>query len=86
MQEDSLAQGFGPDRRCGGIVGTTFRTFPSFPQRYIERVEHQRVCDADAEGVAVEPLQLMQQPTHYTDQDLQLRRFTKGTARRPLAA
>ena len=24
--------------RYGGIVGTTFRTFPSFPQRYIERL------------------------------------------------
>ena len=25
------------DARHGGVVGTSFRTFPSFPQRYIER-------------------------------------------------
>jgi hypothetical protein len=74
------------DGRHGGIVGTTFRTFPSFPQRYIERVEKQRDCEADAAGVVVEALQPMQQPTHYTDQDLQLRRFTKRAARRLLAA
>src|SRR5256885_12641401 len=31
----------------GGIVGTAFRTFPSFPQRYIERLTDQLPCDAD---------------------------------------
>ena len=25
------------EARHGGVVGTSFRTFPSFPQRYIER-------------------------------------------------
>jgi hypothetical protein len=66
----------------GGVVATTFRTFPSFPQRYIERAATQRVCDADAAGVVIEPLQLTQQPTHYTDQDLQIRQFCKGTSGR----
>lgn len=70
------------DRGCGGIVATTFRTFPSFPQRYIERVDAQRVCESDAAGVVIEPLQLPQRPTHYTEQDLQLRRFRKETSRR----
>ena len=35
----------------GGVVGTSFRTFPSFPQRYIERLAEQPPCDADADGV-----------------------------------
>ena len=30
------------ERRCGGVVGTTFRGFPSFPQRYIERLNGSR--------------------------------------------
>jgi len=70
--------------RHGGVVATTFRTFPSFPQRYIERVSTQRVCEADAVGVVVEPLQLTRQPTQYTDQDLQTRHFCKKTSRRVL--
>src|SRR5689334_12203883 len=40
----------------GGIVGTTFRTFPSFPQRYIERLAEQLPCEADAQGIVIEPL------------------------------
>jgi hypothetical protein len=73
------------DSRHGGVVATTFRTFPSFPQRYIERAPTQRVCEADAVGVVVEPLQLTRQPTHYTDRDLQTRLFCKETSRRVLA-
>jgi len=72
------------DRRYGGVEATTFRTFPSFPQRYIERSATQRVCEADAAGVVVEPLRVTHQPTEYTDRDLQLRRFTAGRSRRIL--
>ena len=36
------------DAGHGGVVGTSFRTFPSFPQRYIERLADQPPCDADA--------------------------------------
>ena len=36
------------ERRHGGVVGTSFRTFPSFPQRYIERVAEQPPCESDA--------------------------------------
>jgi hypothetical protein len=68
-------------RRHGGIVGTTFRTFPSFPQRYIARAATQRVCEADAAGVVIEPVHLTQQPTCYTEQDLQARQFLKKTSR-----
>ncbi len=76
------------DRRYGGVVGTTFRTFPSFPQRFIERLPVQRACEADAAGVVIEPLHATQQPTHYTERDLQVRRFApaSGRARRARAA
>lgn len=71
------------DKRHGGVVGTTFRTFPSFPQRYIERAETQRACESDADGVIIEPLRLTQQATLYTEQDLQTRQF--GRKRRKFA-
>jgi hypothetical protein len=66
----------------GGVVGTTFRSFPSFPQRYIERLEEQLPCEADAEGVAVEPLSAPHQPTQYTQDDLHIRQFTADSSRR----
>ena len=68
-------------RRHGGIVATTFRAFPSFPQRYIARAATQRVCESDAVGVVIEPVRLTQQPTCYTEQDLQTRQFLKKTSR-----
>ncbi len=68
--------------RHGGVVGTSFRTFPSFPQRYIERLAVQPPCEADAEGVVVEPLRAQQQPTRYSQDDLHVREFTKDTSRR----
>ena len=66
----------------GGVVGTSFRTFPSFPQRYIERLAEQLPCEADAAGVKVEPLRAPQQPTRYTQDDLHVREFRKDTSRR----
>jgi hypothetical protein len=70
------------ETRNGGIVGTSFRTFPSFPQRYIERLPEQHSCEADSEGVKVEPLRAAHQPTLYTQDDLHVRQFTKDTSRR----
>ena len=68
--------------QTGGVVATTFRTFPSFPQRYVERAALQPASEADAAGVIVEPLRVTQQPTHYTEQDLQTRQFRKTMSRR----
>jgi hypothetical protein len=67
------------DTRFGGILATTFRTFPSFPQRYIERAETQPACEADGGGVLVEPLRPSRQPSRYTEGDLHVRQFYKGT-------
>jgi hypothetical protein len=66
----------------GGVVATTFRTFPSFPQRYIERLPTQLPCEADTGGVNVEALQVPQQPTTYTQDDLYMREFCANTSRR----
>jgi hypothetical protein len=68
--------------RFGGVVGTSFRTFPSFPQRYIERLIEQLPCEADAEGVKVEPLRLANLPTRYTEDDLHVRQFTADSSKR----
>jgi hypothetical protein len=68
--------------RFDGVVGTSFRTFPSYPQRYIERLPEQLPCDADGDGVNVEPLRALQAPTRYTEDDLHVRQFLKDTSRR----
>jgi hypothetical protein len=68
--------------RHGGVVGSSFRTFPSFPQRYIERLVEQPPCESDAPGVKVEPLRAPQQPTRYTEDDLHVREFKSDTSRR----
>ena len=72
----------GLESRYGGIVGTTFRTFPSFPQRYVERLAEQMPCESDGVGVRVEPLRVAHQPTRYTQDDLHIRQFMKDTSRR----
>jgi len=70
------------ERRFGGVVGTSFRTYPSFPQRYIEPVTVQAPCEADSEGVSVESLRTLRMPTRYTELDLDVRQFMKETSRR----
>jgi hypothetical protein len=66
----------------GGVVATSFRTFPSFPQRYIERLVEQPPCHGDAADVRVDPLRAPHQPTRYTQDDLHVRQFTKDASRR----
>jgi hypothetical protein len=80
---DFLRTDFGVlENRFGGVVGTAFRTFPSFPQRYIERLAEQPPCEADTEDIMVERLRVPQQPSHYTEDDLHVRQFLKDTSRR----
>lgn len=70
------------EARHGGVTGTSFRTFPSFPQRYIERLAEQVRCVDDDDRVVVEPLRVPKQATSYTEQDLHMRQFLKRTSRR----
>jgi len=80
---DFLLQDFASlDARHGGVVGTSFRNFPSFPQRYVERLAVQLPSESDGVGVKVEPLRVGQQPRRYTENDLHVRQFMKDTSRR----
>jgi hypothetical protein len=69
----------GLTERYGRVTGAAFRHFPSFPQRYVEALDHP--VDA-APGVRVEPVKRPAVPTHYTAADLAVREFSKQTSRR----
>ena len=69
------------DARHGGVSGTTFRPFPSYPQRFMERLAEQLPCDPKWAHVPVEPWRERQPRTHYTSADLQTRQFTRTTSR-----
>lgn len=64
--------------RYGGVVATTFRNFPSFPQRYMEPLDLPQVDPS----VRVEPIKALTQPPLYTENDLHIRHFTDNGARR----
>ena len=69
-------------RRFGGVVGTTFRTYPSFPQRYLEAADPQPGPPAGHQ-VRIRP---HRQPTLYTEGDLRRRRFTARGRPQPVDA
>jgi len=66
-------------RRYGTIVGTTFRSYPSFPQRYRLRLPEQ---PGGPRVPHVVPMGDLRHPSAYTDADLELRAFTPQSARR----
>ena len=68
--------------RFGGVVGASFRTFPSFPQRYIERLGVQLPAEPELAGVKIETLRPPQQPTRYTEDDLHVRQFSRTVSQR----
>ena len=70
--------------RYGGVVATTFRNFPSFPQRYMAPCETLTANEPD--GIKIEPLKRLTQPTIYTERDLNVRQFTSGATQRLLSA
>jgi hypothetical protein len=65
----------------GRVAGTTFRSFPSYPQRYPVVLDPQ---PSDPEGVEcrIEPLKVPRVPTHFTEDDLVLREFRPDSSRR----
>ncbi len=69
-------------QRHGTIVGTTFRTYPSFPQRYRMRLTDQPRAPRAPQVV---PMGDPRHPAAYTDADLELRAFTQTAARRVIA-
>jgi hypothetical protein len=64
--------------RFGGVVAATFKNFPSFPQRYMERYE----APASDPLVRIERLKPATQPELYTEDDLHIRQFTESSTRR----
>jgi hypothetical protein len=68
----------GLTERFGGVVGTTFSNFPSFPQRYMEMVD----LPPSEPRVRVEPLKAATQPVSYTEDHLHVREFTAASSRR----
>ncbi len=58
--------------RFSGVVATTFRTFPSFPQRYMEALSSP---PDEPVQVKIEPIRGTNRPVHYTEADLCIRQF-----------
>jgi hypothetical protein len=72
--------------RFGGVSGTAFKGFPSYPQRYTEILDPQPPPPVDA-NCRVEPLKIPCVPTTFTEDDLMIRKFLPRTSRRvPRAA
>jgi hypothetical protein len=70
------------ESRHGGVTGTSFRTFPSYPQRFIEPLAQQPACEGDLANIEVAPIRAGQQPREYTERDLFVRHFLKDASRR----
>ena len=68
------------ETRFGGICGTTFRGYPSYPQRYTEVVNPQPEPPADVD-CRVEPLKLPRVTTRFNEDDLMTRQFLRTTSR-----
>jgi hypothetical protein len=69
------------EQRYGGVMATTFRTFPSFPQRYIELLPVHAQPATPAPTV-IQPLKVPAGPQHFTDGDLVSRQFLSRATRR----
>jgi len=65
--------------RHGGVVGTVFRTFPSYPQRYIEVLTPQP--DAPTHECRVDSLKLPRTVMRFTEDDLMTREFLAESSR-----
>jgi hypothetical protein len=64
----------------GGVAGTTFRSFPSYPQRYTEVLNPQPKF-AERDDCPVAPLKLPRSATIFTEEDLVVREFQPLTSR-----
>ncbi len=69
------------EQRFGGVAATTFRTYPSYPQRYIEVLPPAEQLEMAA-AVPVHPLKTPHTPTAFTDRDLVVRQFLLDSTRR----
>ena len=70
------------EARYSSVEATSFRTFPSYPQRFIETLATQPPFEGDLMNLEVEPLPAGQQQTCYTADDLHVRQFLRDRSRR----
>jgi hypothetical protein len=54
----------------GGVTGVSFRPFPSYPQRFQERLAEQPACSAELMAVDVEPWREPMPRACFTEDDL----------------
>ena len=79
---DFLRHDFGAlESSHGGVAATSFQTFPSYPQRFIEVLGSQPAHDGDQAGVEVEPIRAGQPRRSYTSDDLYVRQFLRDRSR-----
>jgi hypothetical protein len=69
----------GLTRHYGRVTGTAFRSFPSYPQRYVEVLTDQPVIEP---GVRIEPVRAAGGRARYTEEDLDIREFGSRASRR----
>lgn len=62
------------ERRFGGVGGTTFRNFPSYPQRYDDPLPAE-IAPVLPAAARVVPLRARTGPIEYSERDLRVRRF-----------
>jgi hypothetical protein len=67
--------------RFGGVVGTAFKSFPSYPQRYTQVLDPQPQSALDM-NCRVEPLKVARVQTRFTEDDLVMREFRASASRR----
>ena len=65
--------------KYGRVTGTAFRSFPSYPQRYVEVLTDQPVIEP---GVRIEPMRTAGGRARYTEDDLDVREFSYRASRR----
>lgn len=70
------------ETRFDGVVGTSFKSFPSYPQRFIEPLAQQPACEIDMAGVGVEPLRGGPPQKAFTEDDLHVRHFMRAQSKR----
>jgi hypothetical protein len=64
----------------GGVVGTAFRSFPSYPQRFTEVLEPQPESSGDFD-CRVEPVKVPRVKKRFTEDDLVIREFQPHVSR-----
>ena len=70
------------EARHGGVVGTSFRPFPSYPQRFIERLAEQPACSGGTRRRSMSsPGASRRRARRFTEDDLHVRQFLRATSR-----